>query len=228
MFVSKSMTEKVITVKPEDEILLAQKLIAEHKIRHLPVVDEENRLVGIITDRDIRSAVPDAILRILDCTDSEKDLIRNLKVKDAMHPDPVALSPTDSIQDALLIIQEEKIGALPVVDEEHRLRGIISTRDLLRSFINVLGINEPGTLLGILVENKLGQMKKIVDIITEEKISMGSILVARHWEENKRAVFPYLLAHNILGVKEKLLKAGFALIDPLEWHIDELHRDTTR
>jgi len=227
MFVRNSMTEKVITVNPEDEVLFAQQLIAEHKIRHLPVVDGENRLVGIISDRDIRSALPDTILRILDCTDTEIELIRTRKVRDVMNPDPVTLSPVDSIQDALLMIQKEKIGALPVVDEKNRLRGIISTRDLLRSFINVLGINEPGTLLGILSENKLGQMKKIVDIITEEKISTGSILVARHWDGDKRAVFPYLLAQNIQGVKEKLLKAGFDLIDPLEWQIDELHRETS-
>ena len=55
-----------------------------------------------------------------------------------------------------------------------------------------LGIGEPGTLLCIITEEKVGQMKKIVDIITEQNISMGSVLVARYWEENKRAVFPYL------------------------------------
>jgi acetoin utilization protein AcuB len=224
MFVNQSMTEKVITVKPEDEVLLAQKLIVENKIRHLPVVDGDNTLVGIITDRDIRSALPDTVLKLLDCTPGDIDRIRSLKVKDVMHPDPITLSPADSIEDALLIIQQEKIGALPVVDPDHHLKGILSTRDLLRSFINVLGINEPGTLLGILAENKQGQMKRIVDIITEEKISMGSILVARHWDENKRAVFPYLLAQNLLGVKDKLVKAGFELIDPLDWHLDELSR----
>ena len=53
-------------------------------------------------------------------------------------------------------------------------------------------IGEPGTLLCILVEEKVGQMKKIVDAVTEENISFGSILVARYWEEGKRAVFPYL------------------------------------
>ena len=224
MFVSKSMTEKVITVKPEGDILSAQKLMAEKKVRHLPVVDAEHKLVGIVSDRDIRSAVPDSVLKILDLSEQEIEALKTLKVKDVMHSAPLALSPFDTIQDALLIIQKEKIGALPVVDEEGKLRGIISTRDLLRTFINVLGINEPGTLLGILSENKLGQMKKIVDIITEEKISMGSILVARYWQENTRAVFPYILGQNVTGVKDKLVNAGFEMLDPLEWHIDQLNR----
>jgi acetoin utilization protein AcuB len=225
MFVSKSMTQQVITVEAEDDIFSAQKKMAQHGVRHLPVVDKENKLIGIVSDRDIRSALPETILRILECSEKEITLIKNLKIKDIMNKNPIALSPMDSIQDALLIIQKEKIGALPVVDDENRLKGVLSTRDLLRTFINVLGIGEPGTLLGILSENKLGQLKKIVDVITEEKISTGSILVARHWKENKRAVFPYLLAMNIAGVKEKLLKLGFELIEPLEWHIDQLNRD---
>ena len=106
-----------------------------------------------------------------------------------MTPDAITISPTYTIQDALVMIQDAKVGALPVVDEEGILKGIISVRDLLRAFINVLGIGEPGTLLCILVEEKIGQLKKIVDAITEENISFGSVLVARYWEKDMRAVF---------------------------------------
>jgi acetoin utilization protein AcuB len=112
------------------------------------------------------------------------------------------------------------VGALPVVDRNQRLRGIISVRDLLRSFINVLGIGQPGTLVGILVEEKIGQLKRIVDAITEERISIGSVLVARYWEEDKRAVFPYLLTNNVAKIKRKLASMGFTLMDPMDWCID--------
>ena len=224
MFVSKSMTQNVITVGPDDTVVSAQKLISEKKVRHLPVTDPDGKLLGILSDRDVRSAVPDSLLKFLDLTEAQVESFKRLTVKEIMHTDPMVLSPEDTVEDALLIIQKEKIGALPVVDAGNRLKGILSTRDLLRTFINVLGINEPGTLLGILVENKLGQMKKIVDIITEEKISTGSILVARHWQENTRAVFPYVLAHNVMSVREKLVKAGFEMLDPLEWAIDEIDR----
>ncbi len=97
-------------------------------------------------------------------------------------------------------------------------------RDLLRAFINVLGIGEPGALMGILVEEKIGQMQKIVNAITEENISMGSILVSRHWEKGKRAVFTYLLTQNTAPVKRKLEKLGYKLLDPLEWCLD-LHQE---
>ncbi|MBC8392700.1 MAG: CBS domain-containing protein, partial [Deltaproteobacteria bacterium] len=95
-------------------------------------------------------------------------------------------------------------------------------RDLLRACINVLGIGEPGTLLCIIAEEKIGQMKKIVDAITEENISFGSILVARYWDEGMRAVFPYLLTQNVSTVKKKLEALGFTLLDPMEWYLDQL------
>ena len=95
-------------------------------------------------------------------------------------------------------------------------------RDLLRAFINVLGFGQPGTLLCILVEEKVGQMKKIVDTITEEGISFGSVLVARYFEKDKRAVFPYLLTQNVARIKRKLKDMGYTLVDPMEWYLDEL------
>ena len=222
MFVSRSMTRKVITVDQEASILDAQELMAQNKIRHLPIIEADQKLIGIVTDRDIRSALP---YRYFDAPDSEREKIRALKVKDIMTRDPISISPAYTIQDALLLIQNSKVGALPVVDDSHCLKGIISVRDLLRAFINVLGIGEPGTLLCILVEEKVGQLKRIVDAITEENISLGSVLVARYWDKNKRAVFTYLLTQNVAHVKKKLQDMGLTLLDPMEWYLDQLPKN---
>ncbi len=221
MFVSQSMTRKVVTIDKEAGIFEAQAKMAEHRIRHLPVVDVENRLVGIVTDRDIRSAMPYSLF-IDPSNQLERERLNDLKIKDFMTTNPKTISPGYTIQDALLLIEEMRVGALPVVDEQGRLKGIISVRDLLRAFINVLGIGQPGTLLGILVEEKIGQMKKIVDAITEENVSFGSVLVARYWEKDKRAVFPYLLTQNVASIKRKLTDMGYTLIDPMQWYLDQL------
>jgi acetoin utilization protein AcuB len=221
MFVSKSMTRKVITIDSKMGILEAQALMAQHKIRHLPVVDPDGTLIGIVTDRDIRSAVPYKLIKNPDtCKEWEK--VANVKVGDIMTTDPIVISPEYTIQDALLLIQREKVGAFPVVDRKGKLKGILSVRDLLRAFITVLGIGQPGTLLGIIVEDKVGQMKKIVDAITSENISFGSILVAPYWEEEKRAVFPYLLTNTVGPIKRKLKNLGFELLDPAQWYLDQL------
>jgi len=221
MFIDKSMTKTVITIHPDSDILEAKGMIEKHHIHSIPVVEKDNFLVGIVTDRDIRSALPSALL-----DDQEnklaKERLARLKIRDIMTANPITVSPAQTLEDALLLMQKVRVGAFPVVDQEGKVIGIISNRDLMRAFINVLGIEEPGTLLCILAENKVGTMKKIVDAISEEKISFGSILVARHWEEGKRVVFPYLLTNHVVRVKKKLQELGFTLLNPMEWYLDRL------
>ena len=221
MFVSQSMVSEVLTINKDATVFEAQEKMAKHKIRHLPIVDDDYRLIGIVTDRDIRSALPYSLIKEKGSAE-EREKLAKLKVEDIMTRDPQTIPMTYTIQDALLMIQKQKVGAFPVVDESGILKGILSVRDLLRAFINVLGIGEHGTLVGIEVEEKIGQLKKIVDAITEENISFGSVLVARTWEKGKRAVFTYLLTNNVARVKKKLADMGFKLIDPMQWYLDRL------
>ena len=216
MFISKVMTRNVVTIDEDADISKAQKKMSKHLIRHLPVVDENDRLIGIVTDRDIRSVLPSSQFAREKCLE-EYNYVSKSSIKDIMTRNPVTISPIDTIQDALILLHKKHFGALPVVVEQQKLIGIISVSDLLREFINVLGLEEPGMLLCIIVENKIGQMKKIVDAISEEHISFGSILVSRYWEKGKRAVFPYLLTQNIGPLKIKLKKMGFTLLDPMDW-----------
>lgn len=221
MFVSERMATNLITVGPELPIFEAKELMVEKNIRHLPVVDDKGKLLGIVSDRDMRDAMPSTLLKKPDY-EITLGKIGGYPVSDIMTSKPMTIYPYYTLQDTLLIMQKKKVGALPVVDEEGFLKGILSTRDLLKAFVNVLNIDEPGTLLCIVVREGPGQMKKIVDIISEENISLGSVLVTRHWDNNKRAIFPYLLTNNVINVKKKLLKVGFELIDPLKWYLDQL------
>jgi acetoin utilization protein AcuB len=221
MFIDKSMTKNVITVHPESGILEAKEKMDKHHIHSMPVIEKDNFLVGIVTDRDIRSTLPSGLLDEQEIKPVKERLAR-LKVRDIMTANPITVSPAQTLEDALLLMQKVRVGAFPVVDQEGKVIGIISHRDLMRAFINVLGIEEPGTLLCILAEDKLGTMKKIVDAISEERIPFGSILVARHWEEGKRVVFPYLLTNHVVAVKKKLKDLGFTLLNPMEWYLDRL------
>lgn len=221
MFVFEKMKTDLISVRPETTLAEAKELMQDNNFRHLPVVDGNDKLVGIITDRDMRDAHPSSLL-------TEEAYQRTLAevmqhpVEKIMTRDPITISPYYTLQDTLLVIGQKKVGALPVVDEEGHLKGIMSTRDLLQAFVNIMGINEPGTLLCILVTEKTGQLKRIVDIVTEENVSMGSVLVARDWAQEKRAIFPYLLTNNVMAIKKKLLEQGFELLDPMKWYLDQL------
>ena len=221
MFVTERMSKDLITAGPEMTIFEARTIMTEKGIRHLPIVDPAGKLIGIVTDRDIRDAMPSTLLKKVDY-EITLGKIMNYPVADIMTKNPLSIYAYYTIQDSLLVMQQKKVGALPVIDEDGNLKGILSTRDLLRAFVNVLNIDEPGSLLCIVVKEKQGQMKRIVDIITEEKISLGSVLVARVWDKEKRAVFPYLLTNNVINVKKKLLENGFELIDPMQWYLDQL------
>jgi acetoin utilization protein AcuB len=169
----------------------------------------------------MRDAMPSTLLKKPDY-EITLNKIGNHPISDIMTSNPMTIYAYYTLQDTLLVIQKKKVGALPVIDEEGYLKGIMSTRDLLTAFVNVLNIDEPGTLLCIIVNEQPGQMKKIVDIVTEENISLGSVLVARYWDEKKRVIFPYLLTNNVINVKKRLLEAGFELIDPMKWYLNQL------
>jgi len=221
MFVSERMSTDLITASPDLKIAEARNLMQEKNIRHLPVVDEKGMLLGMVSDRDVRSAMPSTLLKKPDY-ELTLSKIMNFPVSDIMSREPVKIYVYYTIQDVLLVIRQHKVGAMPVVDEDGYLKGILSTRDLLAAFVDVMGIDEPGTLLCILSEDKPGQMKKVIDIISEEKISLGSVLVSKTLEKDKKAIFPYVLTNNVIRVKERLLEQGFQLIDPMQWYFRQL------
>lgn len=221
MFVSERMSTDLITAVPDMKIGQAHDLMKERRIRHLPIIDEAGKLIGMVSDRDLRSAMPSKLLNG-EIYEAMLEKIMNFTVAEIMTREPVKIYVYYTIQDVLLIMRKYKVGAVPVVDDEGFLKGILSTRDLLSAFVSVMGIDEPGSLLCILSEDKQGQMKKIVDIVTEERISLGSVLVSKTLEQDRKAVFPYLLTNNVARVKTRLIDAGFELTDPMQWYFNQL------
>ncbi len=221
MFVSERMSTDLITASPDMKIAEARNMMLERRIRHLPVVDENGMLLGMVSDRDMRSAMPSTLLKKHDY-DTTLEKIMSFPLSDIMTKDPVKIFVYYTMQDVLLVMRKYKVGAVPVVDDDGYLKGLLSTRDLLSAFISIMGIDEPGTLLCVLSDAKPGQMKKIIDIVTEERISLGSVLVSKTLEKDKEAIFPYLQTNNVARVKEKVLAAGFTLTDPMQWYFKQL------
>jgi CBS domain-containing membrane protein len=128
------MMSSVTTVPRESSLLDAALTMRRSAIRHLPVVDGE-RLVGILTERDIQRASPSLLS---DITQEEYNAIfENTPVERVMFRDPVTVSPDASIRDAVSLIQDHKVGCLPVV-EAGRLVGIVTRSDLLSILLSLL------------------------------------------------------------------------------------------
>ena len=127
------MTRDPLTVGPAETIGQADEIMTDNRFRQLPVV-QDGELVGIVTDRDVRSFLSGSLLTNLEAR--EKAL--NTKVREIMTTEPLTLSPEDDLQEAVELFIEEKIGGMPVVDETEGLVGIVTYVDLLRCFLTWL------------------------------------------------------------------------------------------
>lgn len=136
MRVSKYMTDKLVTARPEDGSRTTFFRMREHGIRHIPVVDGEGTLVGILSDRDLRR--PDWVDEAVDLA-HVYHLDDDMKVGDLMTPHPVTVHTYDTLHRAVELFLEHRFGSLPVLDKTGALVGIVSPIDLLRAFDELEG-----------------------------------------------------------------------------------------
>lgn len=127
------MTTHPISVSPEDSIQQVREIMDEKNIRQLPVINKRE-LIGIITDRDIRSFLGGRSLSYLE----EQEVAMETKVTTVMTDKPITLSPDDDLREAVELLLEEKMGGIPVVDRDVGLMGIITYVDVLRCFLEQL------------------------------------------------------------------------------------------
>ena len=162
MFMSDVMTTKVITIPSNTSLAEARRIMESHRIRRLPVVDR-GMLVGIVTRDQLDRAGPSQIpsFNIHDIT----RILNKVTVKEVMTKNPVTVSPDATVEEAVTMAQEKKIGALLVVDGD-RLVGIATTNDFFYKILNpILGIGKTGSRLIIRNCGGTKDIEKIVATI---------------------------------------------------------------
>lgn len=135
MHVSRYMTQKLHTARPEDGVRQTFFRMREHAIRHMPVVGADGALVGFITDRDLRR--PDWVDEAVDVAHVYQ-LEDDLQVQDLMSTNVVSVRAADDIRKAAEIFRERRYGALPVVNKNGELVGILSALDLITALVDLL------------------------------------------------------------------------------------------
>ena len=125
------MTKDPLTLTPNETIGQADELMNTNKIRQLPVVQGKD-LIGIVTDRDIRSFLSGSV-----GVEAREEAL-NTKVREIMTTEPISVSSDDDLQEAIELMIDEKIGGIPVIDEAEGLVGIVTYVDVLRCFLNRL------------------------------------------------------------------------------------------
>ena len=122
-----------MTLTPVETVGQADELMTQNRFRQIPIVMKKE-LVGIVTDRDVRSFLSGSLL----ANPHDRDRAFSTPIQEIMTTDPITVSPDDDLQEILELLIEEKMGGVPVVDETEGLVGIVTYVDLLRCFLNRL------------------------------------------------------------------------------------------
>jgi acetoin utilization protein AcuB len=173
MYVGRKMTTKVITITPDTPIVNARDLLREHNIKQLPVVDKEGKLVGILTDRDIRSAwaSPATTLSIYELT----YVLQKLTVESVMVRKVITTTADATVERAARIMHDHKIGSLPVVEGD-KLVGIITNTDLMEVLLDALGIEDENGRIAVLVRDRIGVLADVCGLLARGNINIRSMV----------------------------------------------------
>jgi len=173
MLVKDWMTKDPVTITDETSMMKAIHMMKERRFRRLPVL-HEGKLVGLVTDRDLKEASPSKATT-LDVHELYY-LLAELQIKEIMTRNPLAVSPEDTVEHAAQLMLEKTISGLPVVDETGYLVGIITQSDVFKAFIHITGIHQGGVQFALRLEDRPGLIKEVVDLLRAKGARFVSLL----------------------------------------------------
>lgn len=175
MLVKNWMSKPAITIDKHSSMHDAMNLMKTHRITLLPVMDKK-RLVGILTDRDLKKASAS------DATTLEMHellyLISNIKVTDIMSSNPISVPPDFTIEETAELLLANKISGVPVVDTDGTVTGVITHTDLFKVIVSLTGIGKKGVQFAFCLEDRQGSILEVAQIIRRFGGRIVSILTS--------------------------------------------------
>ena len=209
MFVKDVMTMNVVSVPGNTSVADAKKIMEAHKIRRLPVVDR-GKLVGIVTEHRLEAYTPSKATSL--SVWEIGYLLGNTALKDIMEKNVVTVNPDMSVEEALALAQEKKVGALVVVDDG-RLVGIVTTNDFFYKIANpTLGIGMPGTRIQVTSKTD----KNILEDICAARARMGMSILTLHMisstEVGGKDIVVHVDTEDVGEMVEELKEKGYEVL----------------
>ncbi len=202
MKVGEWMKRELVTIDRKTTIQGAISLMKKHSIRHLPVI-EEGRLVGLVTEGDMRQVFV-------------ASLIEELSIDDVMIKDPITVKVDTEIDDAARVIHYNKIGGLPVVDEGQGLLGIITVADIMAAFIELMGVLKSSSRIDIVLGQDPEAFEEVSRIISSNGGKIISVGMLPQSNRKKNIYFFRLKKHRIGKIVDALGKAGYRVTASME------------
>ncbi|WP_409251659.1 acetoin utilization AcuB family protein [Bacillus sp. SCS-153A] len=203
MIVEEIMKTEVETLRADDTIEQAIKTLREKKIRHIPIVDDNMAVIGIVSDRDVKDGTPSIFQK-----DKAAEELQN-PLKLIMKTNVITGHPLDFVEEAAALFYEHHIGCLPIV-KENKLVGIITETDLLYTLIQLTGAHQPGSQIEVKVENRSGVLYEVAGIIRNHNANIHSVLVYPDRNDEKYKILVFRVRTiNPMAVIEDLKKEGY-------------------
>ena len=176
MLVRKRMSTNPVTITADVPITEALRIMRQNQVRRLPVLDENGELIGIVSEKDLLYASPSPATSL--SIHEMHYMLSRLQVTELMTADPVTITPDTLLEEAALIMADNKIGGLPVV-QDGKLVGIITETDIFKVFLELLGGREKGLRLTLRIPERMGEMARITTAIAQlggDILAMGTFL----------------------------------------------------
>ncbi|MGR9049047.1 acetoin utilization AcuB family protein [Halobacillus faecis] len=208
MLVEEIMKEKVITLSPEETIEKALKLLHEHHIRHIPIINEENEVIGIVSDRDVRDASPSIFEK-----ETDHDELKN-PIRSIMTSPVTTVHPLDFVEEVASIFYEQEIACVPVTRDE-KLVGIITEKDMLYTLIQLTGTHVQSSQIEVKVINKPGILPQVTQVFGKRKVNISSVLIYPYKPDPKyKIIVVRIQTMNPLPTIEDLKSEGYEVLWP--------------
>ena len=215
-FMRQMIQRNPVTISPDASFSEARSLIHTKGIRHLPVMDKNNRIVGIVTDADIRKAAPSdaTTLSIYEIN----YLLDKLKVSAFMTPRDklITITPDTLIEEAVQLMRDHKIGCLPVLEGE-KLYGIFTETDALDHLVDIFGLKQQGSRLTVAFDDKPGAMLGILEVFKKHEVNVISIISPSFMIDGKRIAAIRIRTEAHESIVKELEKAGYPVLSVGKW-----------
>lgn len=208
MLVENLMVRKVHTLKPTQTLFDAEELMRTKRIRHVPIVDHDKRLVGLITEQDLKRAMPSSLLT------EERNSLNNRLIEEFMITDVIIGHPLDFVEETALLFFEERIGCLPIISNGY-LVGILTDTDILLNYIELTGAHKPSSQIELRVDDRVGVLSRVTTICADHRASIISLLVYPDMiQTSKKIISLRVKSISPQAIVEDLRKEGFELLWP--------------
>jgi len=202
------MKTDVATLFPTDTIADAMNVMEARKIRHIPIVNDEGHLMGLLTVAKIRDATPS----IFHANEHPEDLKKPLET--IMERNVITGHPLDFVEEVAGLFYEHKISCIPIINDR-KLVGIVTETDLLRTMVELTGAHQPGSQIEIKVPDLAGKLSDITTVIKNRKANILSVLVyPDKTDEHYKILVLRVQTMNPTALIQDLKQAGYHVLWP--------------